>query len=173
MKELEGIWWTVNQDKVPGKLTITDENKISLTTYGKLYDTNIICGFAKGEKITLVDVDLDRTDIYTNEIYKDETEIINGDENTELKYSTYKYIADIAIFGHVYERKGDIRLKELSLYYTNLDQWIDWKINMLEVSSKKDTISLKIEKFNEKRVKTKRFDLIIRNPYMVKKHHIK
>lgn len=169
MKELEGIWWTVNQDKVPGKLTITDENKISLTTYGKLYDTNIICGFAKGEKITLVDVDLDRTDIYTNEIYKDETEIINGDENTELKYSTYKYIADIAIFGHVYERKGDIRLKELSLYYTNLDQWIDWKINMPEVSSQKNTISLKIENFNEKRVKTERFDLIIRNPYMVKK----
>lgn len=48
MKELEGLWWTVNQDKVPGKLTITDENKISLTTYGKLYDTNIICGFAQG-----------------------------------------------------------------------------------------------------------------------------
>lgn len=169
MKELEGIWWTVNQDKVPGKLTITDENKISLITYGKLYDTNIICGFAQGEKITLVDVELDRTDVYTNEIYKDEIEIFNGDENTELKYSTYKYIADIAIFGHVYERKGDIRLNELSLYYTNLDQWIDWEINMPEVSSEKDTISLKIEKFNEKRVKTERFDLIIRNPYVVKK----
>ena len=62
MKELEGIWWTVNQDKVAGKLTITDENKISLTTYGKLYDTNMICGFAQGEKITLVNVELDRTD---------------------------------------------------------------------------------------------------------------
>ena len=133
MKELEGLWWTINQDKVPGKLTITDENKISLSTYEKLYDTNIICGFAKRKKITLVDVELDRTDIYTNKIYKDEIEIINGDENTELKYSTYKCIADIAIFGHIYERKGDIKLKELSLYYTNLDQWIDWKTNTTEV----------------------------------------
>ena len=133
MKELEGLWWTVNQDKVPGKLTITDENKISLVTYEKLYDTNIICGFAKGEKITLVDVELDRTHIYTNKIHKDKIEIMNGDKDTELKYSTYEYIVDIAIFGHIYERKGDIRLKELSLYYTNLDQWIDWKTNMPEI----------------------------------------
>lgn len=169
MKELEGLWWTINQDKVPGKLTITDENKISLSTYEKLYDTNIICGFAQGEKITLVDVELDRTDIYTNKIYKDEIEIINGDENTELKYSTYKYIADIAIFGHIYERKGDIKLKELSLYYTNLDQWIDWKTNTPEVLSQKETISLKIDKFNEKIVKIERFDLIIRNPYVIRK----
>lgn len=169
MKEFEGVWWTVNQDKVPGKLTITDENKIFLITYKKLYDTNMICGFAKGNKITLVDVDFDRTDSYTNEIYKDEIEIINGDENIELKYSTYKYIANIAIFGHIYERKGDIRLKELSLYYTNLDQWIDWKINMPEVLSKKDTILLKLERFNEKSIKTTKFDLIIRNPYIIEK----
>lgn len=169
MKELEGVWWTVNQDKVVGKLTITDESKISLITYEKLYDANVICGFAKGEKITLVDVELDRTDIYTNEAYKDEAEIINGDEIVELKYSTYRYIVDIAIFGHIYERKGDIRLKELSLYYTSLDQWIDWKVSMPEVLPQKDTISLKIEKFNEKIVKTERFDLIIRNPYVIKK----
>ena len=44
---------------------------------------------------------------------------------------------------------------------------------MPEISSEKDTISLKIEKFNEKRVRTERFDLIIRNPYLVKKCHIK
>lgn len=169
MKEFEGVWWTVNQDKVPGKLTITDENKIFLITYKKLYDTNMICGFAEGNKITLVDVDFYRTDSYTNEIYKDEIEIINGDENMELKYSTYKYIADIAIFGHIYERKGDIRLKELSLYYTNLDQWIDWKINMPEVLSKKDTILLKLERFNEKSIKTTKFDLIIKNPYIIEK----
>lgn len=167
MRELEGIWWTINQKEVPGKLVITDENKISLTTYEKLYDTNIICGFAQGEKITLVDVELDRTDIYTSEIYKDKIEIMNGDENTELKYCTYKYIADIAIFGHVYERKGDIRLKDLSLYYTNLDEWVDWKINNPEIIKQEDTISLKVKRFDEKRVKTERFDLIIRNPYMV------
>ena len=88
-----------NQEKVPGKLEITNENKITLTTYGKLYDTNIICGLAEGEKITIVNVELDRTDIYSNEIYKDETEKQDGDENTELKYSTYKYTADMAIFG--------------------------------------------------------------------------
>lgn len=169
MRELEGVWWAVNQDKVVGKLIITDESKISLITYGKIYDTNIICGFAEGEKITLVDVELDRTDIYTNEIHRSEVEIINGDENTELKYSTYRYTAGIAIFGHIYERKGDIRLKELSLYYTNLDQWIDWKVSMPEVLSQGNTISLKIEKFNEKIVKSERFDLIIRNPYVIKK----
>lgn len=71
MKQKEGIWWTINQEKVAGKLEITEENKISLTTYGKLYDTNIIYGFAEGEKITLVDIELDRTDIYTNKIHKD------------------------------------------------------------------------------------------------------
>ena len=162
-----------NQEKVPGKLEITNENKITLTTYRKLYDTNIICGFAEGEKITLVNVELDRTDIYSNEIYKDETEKQDGDENTELKYSTYKYTADMAIFGHVYERKGDIRLKEVSLYYTNLDKWIDWEVNMPEVSSEEDTISIKIKKFNEKKVKTEKFDLSIRNPYLIKKMQYK
>lgn len=168
MKEIEGIWWTVNQNKVPGKLTITDKNKINLTLYEKLCDTNIICGFAESEKITLVDVELDKTDVYTNELYKEKTELNSEDEKVELKYSTYTYIADIVIFGHIYERKGAIRLKELSLYYTNLDQWIDWKVNMPEVTSQNDIISLKIEKFNEKIIKTRRFDLIIRNPYTIK-----
>ena len=173
MKQIEGIWWTDNQEKVPGKLEITDENKITLTTYGKLYDTNIICGFAEGEKITLVNVELDRTDIYTNEIYKDETEKQDEDENTELKYSTYKYTAEMVIFGHVYERKGDIRIKEASLYYTNLEQWIDWKVDMPEISSEKDTISIKIKKFNDKKVKTEKFNLSIRNPYLIKRMQYK
>lgn len=173
MKELEGVWWTINQDKVPGKLTITDENRIYLTTYAKLYDTNIICGFAGGKKITLVDVELDRTDIYTSEIYKHETEIINEGEDTELRYSTYKYVATIAIFGHVYERKGDIKLKEVALYYTNLDKWIDWKIDMPKATSGEGDILLKIKKFNEKVVKTDKFDLTIRNPYKIQKTEYK
>lgn len=169
MKILEGIWWTNNQEKVAGKLEITDENKISLTTYGKLYDTNIIDGFAEGEKITLVNVELDRTDIYTNKIYKDETEIENENENMELKYCTYKYTADMAIFGHIYERKGDIRIHEISLYYTNLDKWIDWHVEMPEASSKGNDVYLKIHKFNEKRIKTEKFNLVIRNPYLIEK----
>lgn len=169
MKILEGIWWTNNQEKVAGKLEITDENKISLTTYGKLYDTNIIDGFAEGEKITLVNVELDRTDIYTNKIYKDETEIENENENMELKYCTYKYTADMAIFGYIYERKGDIRIHEVSLYYTNLDKWIDWHVEMPEASSKGNDVYLKIHKFNEKRIKTEKFNLVIRNPYLIEK----
>lgn len=169
MKILEGIWWTNNQEKVAGKLEITDENKISLTTYGKLYDTNIIDGFAEGEKITLINVELDRTDIYTNKIYKDETEIENENENMELKYCTYKYTADMAIFGHIYERKGDIRIHEVSLYYTNLDKWIDWHVEMPEASSKGNDVYLKIHKFNEKRIKTEKFNLVIRNPYLIEK----
>lgn len=169
MKILEGIWWTNNQEKVAGKLEITDENKISLTTYGKLYDTNIIDGFAEGEKITLVNVELDRTDIYTNKIYKDETEIENENENMELKYCTYKYTADMAIFGHIYERKGDIRIHEVSLYYTNLDKWIDWHVEMPEASYKGNDVYLKIHKFNEKRIKTEKFNLVIQNPYLIEK----
>ena len=169
MKILEGIWWTNNQEKVAGKLEITDENKISLTTYGKLYDTNIIDGFAEGEKITLINVELDRTDIYTNKIYKDETEIENENENMELKYCTYKYTADMAIFGHIYERKGDIRIHEVSLYYTNLDKWIDWHVEMPEASYKGNDVYLKIHKFNEKRIKTEKFNLVIRNPYLIEK----
>ena len=169
MQKLEGIWWTPNQEKVNGKLEITDENKITLTTYGKLYDTNLICGFAEGEKITLVDVNYDRTDIYTNEIYKDEIEKDDKDEKLKLKYCTYKYTADMVVFGHVYERKGDIRLREVSLYYTNLDKWIDWPIEIPEFSSNGDEVCLKIKKFNEKRVKVGKFDLVIRNPYLMEK----
>ena len=64
MQQLNGVWWTLNHKQVPGILTITDENIISLITYEKLYESNIINGFSDGEKITLVDVELDRTDIY-------------------------------------------------------------------------------------------------------------
>lgn len=169
MKQIEGIWWAFNQPKVTGKLEITEENKIILTTYGKLYDTNITCGFAEGEKITLVNVELDRTDIYQSEIYKDETEKGDTDENLELEYCTYKYTAEIAIFGHIYERKGDIRIKEVSLYYTNLDKWIDWPVEEPEVLSKNDEICLKIKKFSEKRMRTSKFDVIIKNPYLIEK----
>lgn len=35
MRQIEGIWWAINQNKVPGKLTITEDNKITLTTFGK------------------------------------------------------------------------------------------------------------------------------------------
>lgn len=170
MKELEGIWWTINQEEVPGKLKITNENKITLTTCQKIYDSHIICGFAQGKKITLVDVELDRTHIYTDKIYKDETELINSDEKTVLKYSTYTYTVGIAIFGHIYERKGDIRIKELSLYYTKLDEWIDWKVNIPEALVEKDNIVLKIQKNDEKRIVTEKFELTIRNPYKIKRN---
>lgn len=173
MKELNGIWWAVNQNQVTGKLTITDENKIYLTTYGKLYDTNIISDFAQGEQITLVNVDLDRTDIYTGKVEKNEIELKSENENLDLTYSTYKYIADIAIFGHVYERKGDIRFKELLLNYTNLEKWIDWKIEMPEVKIQENDILLKIKKSNEKKIQTDRFDIVIRNPYAVTKSQYK
>lgn len=33
MKQIERIWWTDNQEKVPGKLEITDENKSSKIFY--------------------------------------------------------------------------------------------------------------------------------------------
>mgnify|MGYP004543852133 CR=1 FL=1 len=70
--------------------------------------------------------------------------------------------------GHIYEIKGDIRIKEISLYYTNLDKWIDWNIEMPEISTKNNEVCLKIKKFNEK-IKTEKFDLVIRNPYLIKK----
>lgn len=166
MRQIEGIWWAINQNKVPGKLTITEDNKITLTTFGKIYDTNIICGFAEGERVTLVDVELDRTDVYEEEIYKSEIE--NTKEESKLEYSTYKYTADIAIFGHTYERKGDIRLKELILYYTNLEKWIDWKVNIPEIIEEENNILLKIEKTHIKHIETERFNLTIRNPYTCK-----
>lgn len=169
MKELEGLWWTINQEKVQGKLTITDENKITLSTYKKIYDTHIICGFGQGQKITLLDAELDRIDIYTNAIQKDETETMNDDENTELKYSVYTYTIGLAIFGHIYERKGDIRIKELALYYTKLDEWIDWEVSMPEALSREEDILVKMQKFNEKIIKTEKFKLMIRNPYTIKK----
>jgi len=168
MQELEGIWWTPNHKKVIGKLTITDENKIILTTYEKLYDTNIICGFSKNKEITLVDINLDRTNIYIGERYKDNNETDDIDKE-ELKYCVYKYVAEIAIYEHIYGRKGDIKLKEISLYYTNLEKWIDWKIKDPEIENKGKEILLKINKFKEKLVRTEKFELIIDNPYLIEK----
>lgn len=107
MKTLNGIWWNLNTEPASGTLIIDDNNKICLTTYKKLSNCNIVNGFPEGEKITLVDVVLDRTDRY---LYKAEVEnecdVIN---NQDLEHSKYRYIAGMAIFGHTYERKGDIK----------------------------------------------------------------
>lgn len=174
MKELTGVWWAFNQEEVTGKLVITDENKIYLITYGKLYNTNIICGFAQGQKVTLIGIELDKTDTYHNKIKKHEAELKSEEEKLDLTYNTYQYIADMAIFGHVYERKGDIRFKELLLNYTNLDKWVDWEIEPPEILERNNNdISLKIKKMPERKIKTDKFDLTVTTPYFITKTQYK
>lgn len=167
MEQIDGVWWTINQKQVPGRLTITDENKISLTTYEKLYDTGIINGFAKGKKITLVDIMLDRTDVYYKPEEKEEYEGITIEKNEKVEYYTYTYIVRIAILGHNYKRKGDIRLKNLQLKYTNLDKWVNWKTQTPIVKNTKQNITVKLNKFPEKIIKLDRFDIVIRKPYFL------
>ena len=157
MQQLNGIWWTLNHKQVPGILTITDDNIISLVTYEKLYDSNIINGFSDGEKITLVDVELDRTDVY----YENSSESQNGD----LKYSTYKYKCDIAIFGHTYEKKGEIRIQNLKIDYTNLDKWVNWESKEPKIKNKNGDILLTLTSKMSKIAKLHKFNFYIAKPY--------
>lgn len=163
MEKINGIWWTTNNNKVVGDLTITDEDKIYLITYEKLYDASTINGFAKGIKITLLDAELDRTDIYYDSDKEEEKVLIS--EDTEIKYTTYKYIAEVAIFGHNYERKGDIRLNNLKIRYTNLDKWVNWTTKEPKVEKQKNKILLELNEHNEKRAKCDKFDIVIKKPY--------
>lgn len=157
MQQLNGVWWTLNHKQVPGILTITDENIISLVTYEKLYNSNIINGFSDGEKITLVDAELDRTDVY----YDNDTE--NQDE--ELKYATYKYKCDSAIFGHTYEKKGEIRIQNLKITYTNLDKWVNWESKEPKIEKKNEDILLTLSSKMSKIAKLDKFDFFIAKPY--------
>ena len=168
MKELNGVWWTINQSQVPGTLSITEENKITLTTYEKLYDTNIINGFSKCENITLINAILDKTDAY----YKSE-EAVGFNERTEkikeeIKYCTYTYIVEMAILGEEYNRIGDIWLESLQLKYTNLEKWIGWKTETPIIKNEKENVVVEFKKFPEKRVKLGKFDIVIRKPYLLK-----
>lgn len=164
MQKLDGVWWTLNHNQIPGILTITDDNVISLMTYEKLHDSNIVNGFVKGQPITLVDVELDRTDIYYKEASKkeDEYDITN---KIDMKYSNYKYIAQAVIFGHAYERKGDIRLTSLELDYTNLDRWVDWKSEIPNVKNNKERVSLEFKPKKSIPAKIGKFNISIVKPY--------
>ena len=163
MKELNGVWWTINQNQVPGTLNITEENKITLTTYEKMNETNIINGFSKCEKITLINATLDRTDVY----YKSE-ESGRYSEKEEIKYCTYTYIVEMAILGEDYTRTGDIWLESLQLKYTNLEKWIGWKTETPNIKNRKENVVVEFKKFPEKRVKLGKFDIVIRKPYLLR-----
>lgn len=168
MKELNGVWWTINQDQVPGTLTITEENKITLTTYEKLYDTSIINGFSKGEKITLINAILDKTDAY----YKPEKALgfskITSEAKEKIKYCTYTYIVEIAILKENYDRIGDIWIESLQLKYTNLEKWIGWKTETPIIKNNKENVVVEFKKFPEKRVDLGKFDIVIRKPYLLR-----
>lgn len=164
MQKLNGVWWTINKKQIPGELTITDENKIYLTTYEKLYDSNVIDGFVEGRKITLVDIELDRTDVYYAEAKnsEDEYDVIN---NTDIKYSKYKYTAQIAIFGHLYERKGDIRVRTLNIRYTNIDKWVEWKTE--NVKNENGNVLINGKTKQSKIAKLGKCNLSIVKPYVL------
>ena len=165
MKKLNGIWWTIEQKQVPGELIITDENKITLMTNERLYETNIINGFAEGEEITLINAILDLTKAYRKPEKREEINGMTIEINHEVMYYTYTYTADIAIFGYNYKRKGDIRLKVLQLNYTNLEEWVEWKAEKPKIEKTKENIEIKLKNFPEKRAKLELFNLSILKPY--------
>ncbi len=150
MKKLDGVWWTTNSKQISGTLTITDENKITLITYEEIQEPRIINGFSGGEKITLIDGQLDRKDVYYKPEEKQEFEHTLIEKNEEVQYCTYTYIAEMVILGHDYKRKGDIRLQSLELKYTNLDEWVNWKLEEPEVKQTKNNIIVKFKKFHQK-----------------------
>lgn len=167
MKELNGVWWTINQKQVPGTLTITDENKITLITHERLHDTSIINGFAGSEKITLVDAELDRTDAYYKSEEKEEYHGRTIEISEEVKYYTYTYISQLVIFGNDYKRKGDIRVKSLQLQYTNLEKWVNWKTETPAIKKTKENIIVKLKNVPENIAKLEKFDIVVRKPYFI------
>lgn len=111
---------------------------------------------------------LDCSNVYTKkeEIIERSGFIIEKDE--EMQYSTHTYIAQMLIIGHNYKRKGDIRLNELNLKYTNLDKWVDWETKTPVIKKKKETINVEFKNLPEKRVKLGNFDIVIKKPYLFK-----
>lgn len=173
MRELNGIWWAVNQKQVTGTLVITDENKISLRTYEKLNDTNIINGFADGQRITLVDIELEKI----NEYSKSEEKIEYAKDVIETKearhYYIYTYVASLVILGNDYVRKGDIRLESLQISYTNLDEWVDCKSELPVIEKTTEDVVLKFKRTGENRAKLDGFDVVVGNPYsLIQKKYI-
>lgn len=173
MRELNGIWWAVNQKQVTGTLVITDENKISLRTYEKLNDTNIINGFADGQRITLVDIELEQV----NEYSKSEEKIEYAKDVIEIKearhYYIYTYVVNLVILGNDYVRKGDIRLESLQISYTNLDEWVDCKSELPVIEKTTEDVVLKFKRTGENRAKLDGFDVVVGNPYsLIQKKYI-
>ena len=111
MKEIQGEWWTLNGQPVPGTLVITNANQILLTTYSKLKDSNVINSFAESERITLVDVKLDSTKIYYGTKGRNLKNDITMEPSEEIIYYIYTYKAQLCILGYNYKRKGSIILE--------------------------------------------------------------
>lgn len=167
MKELNGIWWTIDQNQSLGKLTITDENEIILITDKKLYETNIINGFAEGKDITLVNATLDLTKEYYKPEKINECDGIIIERSKEVKYCEYTYIAEIAIFGQNYKRKGDITFEKIQIKFTNLEEWVGWKSESPTVKKTEENIILELKKFPENKVNLEKFNLSIEKLYFL------
>ena len=167
MREIKGVWWTFNQQPVPGTLLITDEDKILLTTYSTLQDANIINGFAENKRITLVDVEVEGVQVYHGDEEENRRNDIAMEPSEEITYYTYTYKAQICIFGHNYKRKGSIRIESMQLKYTNLAEWVDWNIQMPEVENNKQNITFKVNSIPERKAKLASFDISVKKAYIL------
>ena len=167
MKELKGIWWTLNGQPVPGTLVITNEGKILLTTYSRLNEANIINGFAEHKRITLVDIEIERTQIYHEAAEENSKNDITMEACEEITYYTYTYKAQLCIFGHNYKQKGSIRIDSMQLKYTGLAEWVDWNIKMPVIKSDRENITFKVNNIPETKAKLDPFDIYVKKAYIL------
>lgn len=163
--KLHGIWWSSEKKKINGILEVTDENDIYLTTNEKLYDVNIINGFAEGIPITLVDNTLDRTNTYNNS-----TDDCYINQNIEMKYTTYCYICDTLIMGYAYERKGDIRLSQVKVNYTRFPEWVQLPVISPKIVDNESGISMKLKKSPNIKIDLLNYSITIGGPYRIEKN---
>lgn len=108
---------------------------------------------------------LDRTYKYSKAVKINDKEICISDENPEITYFIYTYIAQMVILGKNYERKGDIRIENLWVKFTNLPQWIGWKNEYPTIHTNEEKIIMEFNRYPEKTIKLDGFDIAIKRKY--------
>jgi len=138
--EYKGCWWLPEKPerKIPGTLKFVPGEEIDLKLQGtfkdvedidKLLKLPIVLGLlSDGRKITL---------------YKCQEKTFHISSSSSLTYSSV-FVAGFIFIGAHFQKPEDIKFKSISVYYSNLDEWVSisgfdypplWKDEEIEVKS--------------------------------------
>lgn len=134
--EYKGIWWLPDKPKVqisgtlrftPGEGAVLDliGSLKDLKDMDRLFNPEIVLGFSEGKEITL------------HRCFETQSKL------TLPGFLTSSYFADTVLLGVHFQKKEEVKFKELSIHYSYLDEWVNISGFDIQHAFDKDEVVIK------------------------------